>query len=292
MTSYKIGHFLIRIIATQPLWWLYAKSSFFAFILTLFPTATRIARRNFYRVFPESTVFSRWGMTFKYFEAFIDFLYEKAKMTCFSEKDIKEHCQFEHIEILEQLVKEHTFVLCFGGHMVNFEYLVSLPLHLQNIGMCHIFLSAPPNDWTKQMMAERGQYGAVNIPSNNVLRHVIQLKQNIEEKKDSKIGYVLGSLSDFDPKISPYHISPFLGHTLEVKTGAERIGRKLNMGYCYAYISRPKRGYYVVDFRPLELSEKVISSTPFPYTDEFVHQLDINIREHPELWMQWGYCRF
>ncbi|MBP5477523.1 MAG: hypothetical protein J6Y00_07570 [Paludibacteraceae bacterium] len=278
-------------IALQPWGWLYAKSTVFAFILSLCPTVTRIARRNFYRVFPEYGWFACWRMTFRYFEAFLDFLYEKAKMTRLGEKDILSHCRFENVEILERLAREHTFVLCFGAHMVNFEYLVSLPLHLHNIGMCHIYLSVPANEWSGRMLEERGRFGAVNIPSDNVLRHVVRLKRNMEERKDSKEGYVLGSLSDYDPKAGCHHAFPFLEHMLEVKTGVERIGQRLGMGYCYAHVSRPKRGYYHVTFRELK-PHGDFAGSEYPYTAEFVRQLDMNIREQPEIWMQWGSCRF
>ena len=33
------------------------------------------------------------------------------------------------------------FVICFCGHMVNYEFLVSFPLHSDKYGMCHLYLA-------------------------------------------------------------------------------------------------------------------------------------------------------
>ncbi len=282
---------MIRMIAIKPFWWLYAESTCLAFLLSLFPQNSKIVRRNLFRVYPDKTLFELWKLRFKYYESFIDFFFEQAKMTRFSSNEMREHCQFKGVEELEKMVKEYKFVLCYGGHMVNFEMLTSLPLHLSNIGMCHLYLAGKSSEWLEWIKKERSKYGAINIPSDNALRSIYRLYKEFTSEQSDKDGYVFGSLSDMDPKKDDQHAFNFLDHQLEVKVGAEKIARKLNMGFCYAHISRPKRGYYLVDIRPL-IPFTDPKEDEFAYTKEFVRQLDINIREQPEIWMQWGSCRF
>ena len=108
--------------------------------------------------------------------------------------------------------------------------------------------------------------------------------------KDMHKGYVFGTLADMDTTEDYPHTSSFFNHDLEMLTGSERIGRKFNMAFVYAHISRPRRGYYIIEF--MEIVPPDIETNPFAYTDEYVRMLERNIREQPELWMQWGECRF
>ena len=80
------------------------------------------------------------------------------------------------------------------------------------------------------------------------------------------------------------HTSSFFDHELEMMTGSERIGRKMNMAFVYANISRLRRGYYSIEFE--EITPPDVDTNPYAYTDEFVRLLENNIKKQPELWMQ------
>lgn len=288
---FKVALFILKLISYTPFFVLYGFSSFFAFILCCIPQVRLVPYRNFYRVYPDLSNVQLMKMTYRYFRAFLDYFVEMAKMTSFSEKKMKRHCVFKNVELLEKLSENHQFILCFSGHVVNYEMFTSLPLHTKDIGMCHLYLSAPPSKGLDWMLKERGKYGAVNIPSGNPVRTILKLKKEIDEGTSPYKCYIFGSLSDMDPKRDDKHAVPFLDHMLEVKVGAEKLARKLNMAFCYAYIRRPKRGFYEVEF--MEMHPKTNpTQDEFAYTDEFVRMFEENIKEKPELWMQWGSCRF
>lgn len=157
--------------------------------------------------------------------------------------------------------------------------------------MCHLYLAAPPSKALDWMLNLRGKYGAINIPTNNPLRPILELRNRIRSGEDKHKGYVWGSLSDMDPKRDDHHAVPFLNHKLEVKTGAEKLARRLNMGFCYAHMRKVKRGYYEVTFKEMK-PQRDPAEYEFAYTDEFVRLLEINVKEQPEIWMQWGGYRF
>lgn len=266
-------------------------SSCLAFLINLSSDARKVPYRNFFRVYGTLSDRELKKMTYKYFRAFIDFFVEMAKMTSFSEKRIKQHCVFKNIELVERLAQEHRFILCFAGHMLNYEMTISFPLHTKDIGMCHLYLATKPSKGLDWMLKERSKYGAVNVPSNAPLKTILRLNKEIEEGKSKYKSYLFGSLSDLDPKMDDKHSAPFFGRMLEVKTGAEKLARKFNMGYCYAYIRQTKRGYYEIEFMEMH-PQRDPAEYEYAYTDEFVRMFEQNINEQPELWMQWGACRF
>lgn len=289
---YFLWTLIIFITKWTPLVVLYALSSLISRLLlhiNRIPT-NEIAQRNMRRAFPEKSPSEIRKLCQKYYEGFCDYLIELVKRTRFSEKEMKKRCKFTNINLLYEKFKTHKFVICYGGHMLNFEWQVSLPLHIPEYGMCHLYLSGKTGRETDWILKVRSQYGAINIPTCSPLKTLINLKEGLENGTDGHKGYVFGTLADMDTKAENPHVSIFFNHYLEVLTGSERIGRKMDMAFIYAHMNRPKRGYYEIEFK--EICPPDSDTNQFAYTDEFIRLLEQNIREQPELWMQWGECRF
>ncbi len=82
-------------------------------------------------------------------------------------------------------------------------------------------------------------------------------------------------------------LGPYVGS----QNWRRETARKLNMGFCYAHIRRPKRGYYEVEIKEMH-PQTDPDVDEYAYTDEFVRMFEQNVKESPELWMQWGGYRF
>lgn len=288
---FKVGIIFIKLLSYVPFFVLYGLSSVLSYILVKVESVRKVPMRNFFRVFPMKNDKQLKSITYKYLTAFIDYFVEFIKFTSFSKEKAMSHCCFSGLDVLERLVDKHGMVLCYSGHFVNFEIFTLLPLYTKDIGMCHLYLSTPSSKWLDWLLNERSKYGAINIPSKSPLKKLLELRSEVKNGTSKYKGYIFGSLSDMDPKHDDKHSALFLGHRLEVKTGAEKIARKMGMGFCYAHIKREKRGYYKVDFREIVPDSDPLKDA-FAYTDEFVHQLELNVLEQPEIWMQWGECRF
>ncbi len=287
-----LAYVTIFIVSWTPFFILYGISSFSSKILLKIrrlPT-NEIAQRNLRRAFPDKEPKEIRYLCRKYYESFCDYLIEFVKRIHFSDDTMKKRCQFNNLDLLKEKFRDHQFVICYGGHMLNFEWQVSLPLHLPDYGMCHLYLSGEKGKLMDWVLKVRSKYGAINIPTSSPLKPLLTLKKNMGEGRDTHKGYVFGTLADMDTTEDKPHTSMFFNHDLEMLTGSERIGRKLNMAFVYAHISRPHRGYYIIDF--VEIVPPDTESNSYAYTDEFVRMLENNIREQPELWMQWGECRF
>lgn len=283
---------VFKLISYTPFVLLYIMSSILAFFISIFSKSRKITKRNFYRAFPTMSQWNIWKLVFRYYEAMVDYPLEMAKISRFSEGKMLRHCKFINTEVIRGALKEHDFILCMSGHLMNYEMLVSAPLTLKDVGMCHIYKGVPQmNPLLSRILNIRSRYGAVNIPSTSPLRPLINLEENLRNRKSKYKGFILGSLSDMDPMWKANVAFPFLNHKLEVLTGAERIGRKMNMAFVYARVIRRRRGFYEVKFIPMHPQTEP-DVDQYAYTREFVRQLDLNIREQPEIWLQWGTPRF
>ena len=280
------------LVAVIPLCMLYAISSFFSRLVLLikFIPINKISQRNLRRAFPEKSPKQIRKICYRYYCCVCDYLIEFIKRTHFSDEEMMVRCHFENLDLLVEKFKNHQFVICYGGHMLNFEWQVSLPLHLPDYGMCHLFLSGESGKVTEWILKTRSQYGAINIPTSSPIKPILKIKKELDTGINLHKGYVFGTLADMDTTADNPHVSPFFNHDLEMLTGSERIGRKLNMAFVYACMRRTKRGYYSIEL--MEMVPPDVETNPYAYTDEFVRLLEQNIREQPELWLQWGDCRF
>ncbi len=281
---------IIIIIAYTPLRILYAISSMVAFALLHLKAPNRITQRNIRRAFSTTDKTKVKNITYKYYEAFGDYLFEFIKQSRFSDDEMQKRCKFTNLSTLKKIFEKNKLVICYCGHMLNFEWFVSLPLHLPQYEMGHIYLSGEINKLTSWVLKLRGRYGAVNIPSNSPLRYLQKVNREMELGTYHKQGFIYGTLADMDTSSETPHVSRFFDHDMEMLTGSERIGRKYNMTFVYANIKRPKRGYYEVEFIPMVPAD--IDTNEYAYTDEFVRLLEKNIKKQPELWMLWGEARF
>ena len=289
---YVLFYAIITITKWTPIFILYHLSTLVSRVLmwNRYLSINEVTLRNLRRAFPKKNSNEIKELCRKYYECYCDYLIEFVKRTCFTEEEMKKHCQFKNMNLLMEKFHTHQFVICYSGHFLNFEWLVSFPLHLPEFGMCHLYLSGEKSKEMDWVLRERSRYGAINIPTRSPLKTLLKLKKGMDDGTDYHKGYVLGTLADMDTTAEHPHVSMFFNHELEMLTGSERIGRKMGMAFIYAHMSRPQRGYYEIELK--EMHPNDLDMNPYAYTDEFVHLLEQNIREQPELWMQWGECRF
>lgn len=249
-------------------------------------------KRNLRRAFPNKGNAEIKKIATKCVEGNMDFIIEYFKKTIYCEHQIKKHCKFTNLELLYEKFQNHKFILCYGGHMLNFELLISLPLHTKEYGMCQLYLgnTKQKGKIAKWIQQNREKYGAICIPTSSPIKTLLNLKNEMDLGKSSKKGYLFGTLADYDTLSDDIHVTTLFNKDFEVVTGSERIGRKFNMAFLYAHIRRTKRGFYEVEFK--ELNPTDLATNPYAYTDEFVRLLEANIKESPELWLQWSEPRF
>ena len=288
----KIRDIFMSVIEKTPLKLLYLVSSMVSILL--YPLAERtvgkVVKRNLRRAFPEKNNKDISRITLRYYRNIIDFLFEFIKQNSFSNKKMLSHIHYENIELLREITKNKKMIICYSGHFVNFEWLVTLPLYDSNFEMGHLYLSDESDNMTEYVLKTRSRYGAVNIPSKSPLKYLMMVRQSIMEEKYPFQGFIYGTLADMDPMTENQYVSEIFGHKIEMFTGSEKIGVKYYMAFVYASMSRINRGEYSVRFEQIIPEYNVVSS--YPYTEKFVQMLEQNIRKQPDLWMYWAEPRF
>ena len=288
----KIRDIFMSVIEKTPLKLLYLVSSMVSILL--YPLAERtvgkVVKRNLRRAFPEKNNKDISRITLRYYRNIIDFLFEFIKQNSFSNKKMLSHIHYENIELLREITKNKKMIICYSGHFVNFEWLVTLPLYDSNFEMGHLYLSDESDNMTEYVLKTRSRYGAVNIPSKSPLKYLMMVRQSIMEEKYPFQGFVYGTLADMDPMTENQYVSEIFDHKIEMFTGSEKIGVKYDMAFVYASMSRINRGEYSVRFEQIIPEDNVVSS--YPYTEKFVQMLEQNIRKQPDLWMYWAEPRF
>ena len=127
----------------------------------------------------------------------------------------------------------------------------------------------------------RSKFGAICIPTSSPLREVMKMHQKIENSESNLKGLVLGALLDTE-STSSHHEYEMLGRKFFFTDGVERIGKKIGAAFVYAHIQSNRRGFYDVTFQVLNTDENG------SYMPAYIHALEKNIKEQPELWLMWS----
>lgn len=262
-----------------------SSSSSFLFTLLFFSKRNQLVKRNIKLVFPYYSNKEVIWLMYKFFRTQNDYIYQLIKQKRFSDDEMIRRCKFVNLDVIKNLSQDKSLFICYSGHMLNYEWFVSLPLNIPNCGMGHLYYSGNKNRLTSFLCEIRNRYGSINIPSKSPIKPLLKVKIDLNENKYPN-GFFFGTLADMTVKGEKAHYSSFFGKKLKIMTGSERIGRKFNMTFVYAHIKQKKRGFFEIDF--MKMSPPDIDTNPYAYTDEFVRLLENNIREQPELWLMWG----
>ncbi|KAA6332428.1 Lipid A biosynthesis lauroyltransferase, partial [termite gut metagenome] len=129
----------------------------------------------------------------------------------------------------------------------------------------------------------RERYGAISIPMGDTLRKIITFRNENRP-------FIIGFISDQAPLWNSIHYwTNFLNHDTPVFTGTERIAKQTNLVVYYADITRPKRGYYVCEFR--KLTDSLADFSDYEITEMYMRELEKTIIKEPQYWL-WTHNRW
>ena len=257
----------------------------------------KVVRRNLLKSFPEKTDKERREIEKKFYHFFCDLAVEIIKVHSISAEEIRRRLEYVGIENLEEAYANHDFVCCYLSHYCNWEWCVGLPLSLEKYGagMCQIYHPMKNKKFDRWFLDNRSRFGAVNIPMKQTVRRLMTLRNEMKQEGSQYRSYMFGCIADQLPKAENiHHRIQFMNQDTGVFTGSEVLGQKFNMAFVYCKFTRPKRGYYKMEFIPLEEPVNTDPSgivSEFPMTDEYFRRFERDILEQPELWL-WTHDRW
>ena len=221
----------------------------------------------------------------QFYAWFCDYIVESIKLLSMSEKEAKKRMRFEGSElILSSIDSGHSFSL-YLGHYCNWEWITTLPITMGNIvQFAQIYHPLENEVMNRLFLHLRGRFGSVSIEMEKSFRTIVSW---YKEKKLNGVGYI----ADQVPGYQSIHCwIPFLNHPdTPVFTGGERITRITESHPFYGYITRPKRGYYVCKFIPIEVDKD--SKEKYLITKGYFKLLEQNINDAPQYWL-WSHNRW
>lgn len=253
----------------------------------------KVVRQNLLQSFPEMTDKERKSIEKRFYHWFSDLVVEIIKIHSISAEELNRRVTYKGLDQIEASFDEgHKFALCYLSHYGNWEWFTGLPTLLRNGSQCQIYHPMRNKVFDQWFLDNRSQFGAVNIKMKETLRKLLALSKEIDDHPEGKVkGYMFGCIADQLPKEqNVHHTVTFLGQETKVFTGSEQLGRKLGMSIFYSRITRPKRGYYCMEFSRMD-GVVDADAGEFAYTDEYMRRFDEDVRRCPELWL-WTHKRW
>lgn len=281
----KILYYLIYGLSLLPLWILYGISDFiYIFVYHIIKYRRPLVFKNMSDAFPEKTEEEIHAIERRFYHWFCDYLVETVKLFSISKQQLKRRMVFKGTDIVDSIVKDGQSCAVYLGHYCNWEWITSLPLWVTPEAQCGQIYHALENDRTDQILLSlRQRMGAICIPMAETLRRIIKYKQ---DGKQVVIGYISDQVPFWN---NIHHWIDFLNHDTPVLTGTERLAKQTGHAVLYLDVTRPKRGYYVAEFKLITRAPKQMED--FAITDNYFQMLEASILRVPEFWL-WTHNRW
>lgn len=285
--NYKMIRLLWNFGALLPFKVLYLLSDIICFIIYYVVRYRRkIVRDNLVNSFPEKSLAEIIVIEKKFYSSFCDYMVETVKLMRMSPERIKKHMRFEGVDELEQMLSgEGKSSMVYIGHLFNWEFITSLPLHFKNpdVKFGQIYHPLASKAMDDLFLELRGQYGSESIAMKNTLRRILELS-------NQKKPFVIGAIADQVPTWeSIKHWLTFFHRDTPVFTGSEKIARRIGSSAYYLALRREKRGYYVATFHLICEDASLLEENEV--TNRYFTLLEENIKEEPYLWL-WTHKRW
>ena len=283
--TYHILSFFLRLFSYLPFCLLYIISDGLYFLVYyIFRYRRRIVRKNLTESFPEKSEHDIKEIEKKFYSFFTDNMLESLKMFTISRKEMIQRVKFMNVEEVNALMRSGKSVSLFLGHYSNWEWMSSIPLHIdKNVIGAQIYHKLSNKNMDRLMLYIRERMGAVCVEMRKTARYVNELAT------ENKV-CIIGFIADQSPrKKDSRHFLHFLNHNTPVLTGTEKITKHYDFGAFFLDVKRVKRGYYEARF--VKMHDNPKSLPDFELTAIYYQMLEKCIRTQPELYL-WSHNRF
>ena len=268
-----------------PLRVLYWLSDFlFFFIFYVVHYRRRTVWVNIVTSFPEREPDDHKKIERDFYHWFCDYMVESLKLMTMKPKEMKRRIVFKNTELIDRCIAEGQSCAIYLGHYCNWEWVTSMPLWVSSKAQCgQIYHPLENKDLDRLELHVRQRFGAVCIPMETSLRHILNYKRQGQP-------VVIGYIADQAPFWwNIHHWCRFLNHDTAVLSGTERIVRKLNHAVFYLEVNRLRRGYYQAEIKQITREPQKLAE--FELTDIYFHLLEKSIHHHPAYWL-WTHDRW
>ena len=242
----------------------------------------RVVRGNLVRVFPEKSLEKIKEIEKKFYHHFCDIFLEMVRTMSFSQKEMHRRMTYTNKEILEEFHQKGKSFIIMCGHYNSYEWLLSLASQIPHTSYA-LYTPITNKYFDRYIRRLRERFHSYLISRYKAI-------EEIRRQQHQGMLCAYGLASDQSSSSSPKNYwRPFMGVTVPVFTGAERIARQFNIPVVFCDIQKVKRGYYEATFTLI--SEEPQQTPEHQITDIFTQMLECQIRKAPQYYL-WTHNRF
>ena len=278
---YYIVYGFLYLLSLLPLRVLYFLSdAVYGLVYYIFRYRKDIVMNNLLIALPEKTEKERVRIAKDFYHNLIDTFIETIKMITASESFIEKRFT-ANWEVVNDLYASGRNCQLHLGHNFNWEWGNVIGAKKIMHSFMVVYMPITNKIFDKLFFDLRSRTGTILIPATN-------MKKNFKDFKDKQ--YILGLAADQNPgdPSGAWWVN-FFGRLTPFVKGPEKAAVTNNTDVVFAFIHKPKRGYYEAVFTLA--AQNPASLQPGELTKTFVHYLENVIRENPSMWL-WSHRRW
>lgn|SRR5574344_2893576 len=244
-----------------------------------------VIRKNLRNSFPNKDKAFYRKIEKRFYLHLCDCAVETLKLLHISDDELKKRILVKGSEFIETIASDGRPIITFLGHYGNWEWAQETTKYYQRpIISAEIYRKQHNPVVTGIMNTIRQHFNTVLIPQKQAVRTLLQWNKDRKQ-------FLVGFISDQRPNSSNLkHWTKFLHQDTAIAIGGEEIGNRINAHFVYLDIEKPKRGQYIMTFKPMELTEKE-KKEKYPYTNLCLKMMEYTISRAPEYWL-WSHNRW
>ena len=279
LVGFRLVVFLFRLL---PFSVLFVLADFVSFLLhKVIGYRLKVVKENLNKSFPDLTEDELEKLIKSFYKHLSDILLEGIKGYSLSEKELRKRFVYKNPEILDEAFQSGKHIMLMPAHYGNWEWAVlSLPLPLKHqiIGVYKPLRAQLIEAFVGK---RRSRFGLILNP-------ISETRTAMNNPPAIPTAYIM--MSDQHPSSrKKAQWIKFLGRDTACLHGADHYARKYNYPVYYMHIARVKRGFYEVEFSPLELNASATQRAEI--TQKYMSVLEEKILEKPSDWL-WSHRRW
>ncbi len=278
---YYIVYGFLYFCSLLPLRVLYWISDFFYFLIYyVIGYRKEVVMHNLEIAFPQKTVKERTRIAKNFYHKFIDSMIETIKLLSAPDSFFEKRFT-GNWEVINKYYAEGRSVQLHLGHNFNWEWgNVSLLMH-SRYKFLGVYMPLANKTFNRIFKKIRSRSGTVLLSAHHMTREFLPHRNT---------QYCLGLVADQSPSnLAKSEWFNFFDRKTAFIMGPAKNAVKNNTVVIFAFISRPKRGYYNVTFSLAEESPK--AENEIALTHQFVNYLEAVIKADPDMWL-WSHRRW
>lgn len=242
----------------------------------------KVVFNNLKNSFPEKSEEELKIIQKKFYRHFSDISIEIAALLHLKEKDMKRHCTFKNLDVLDRLYQEGKSVTAIMGHYGNWEWQSEIG-RLTKFRSLAIYKPLSNAHFDRYMVRLRQKFGLEAVSMSRIYRELSEAKRAGQQT----LTFFIADQSPMRHNIKLW--IDFLNQKTGVFLGADKISKKLNNAIVFFKMKKIKRGKYEVEIIPLFEDLKTVEENEITLRHTAI--LEEMIREQPEYWL-WSHRRW